>query len=68
MTTAEKQIPIALTEQQLADDIGVSVSWLQHDRCTKRLLPFYRLGGRLIRYNRARVLEVLAGMEEGGVA
>ncbi|RYF41732.1 MAG: hypothetical protein EOO27_46000 [Comamonadaceae bacterium] len=58
---------IALNEKETAAALGVSLSWLQHDRCGKRLIPFYRVGG-LVRYNAARVSEALATMEEGGAA
>lgn len=67
MILAEKTSPLGLTEKDLAADINVSVSWLQHDRASKRLIPFYRIGGH-VRYNRARVAEALAQMEEGGGA
>lgn len=56
---------IALNEKETATALGVSLSWLQHDRCGKRLIPFYRVGG-LVRYNAARVTDALAAMEEGG--
>jgi hypothetical protein len=56
---------LGLTEHELAAQIGMSVFFLQKDRCTKRLLPFYRIGS-AIRYNRQRVAEALAAMEEGG--
>ena len=67
--TAPHQTPTrtALTEQEIAAELGLSVSWVQHDRTGKRLLPYYRIGGR-IRYNLARVLQALAAMEEGGLA
>ena len=58
---------IALNEKETAAALGVSLSWLQHDRCGKRLIPFYRVGG-LVRYNAARVTDALAAMEEGGAA
>ena len=68
-----KQIPIApagagrlaLTESELAADLALSLSWLRKDRQTKRLLPFFKIGG-AVRYNRDRVLQALARMEEGG--
>jgi hypothetical protein len=56
---------IGLTDVEIAEAIGASVNWVRKDRRTKRLLPFYRIGG-LIRYNHQRVLESLAPMEEGG--
>lgn len=68
-TTERPHAParIALNEKETATALGVSLSWLQHDRCGKRLIPFYRVGG-LVRYNAARVSDALAAMEEGGVA
>jgi hypothetical protein len=69
MTTVKEQpqaaARIALNEKETAAALGVSLSWLQHDRCGKRLIPFYRVGG-LVRYNAARVTDALAAMEEGG--
>lgn len=56
---------IALNENEMASAIGVSVYWLQKDRQSRRIVPFYRIGGN-IRYNPARVAEVLANLEEGG--
>ena len=56
---------IALTEHELAPELRVSVSWLQHDRRGLALIPFYRIGGN-IRYNLVRVREALAALEEGG--
>lgn len=56
---------LALNEVEMAAALGVSVSWLQHDRCHRRLVPFYRLGGN-IRYNPHRVTDALSLMEEGG--
>ena len=60
-------VRLALNEKETAAALGVSLSWLQHDRCGKRLIPFYRVGG-LIRYNAARVTDALSAMEEGGAA
>lgn len=58
---------MGLTEKDLAAQIQVSLSWLQHDRITARIIPFYRIG-KNIRYNKARVQAALAGLEEGGVS
>lgn len=55
-----------MTDAQLAAQINVSVSWLQHDRIGKQLIPFYRIGG-LVRYNRESVLLALQANEEGGM-
>lgn len=66
---AQNQAPTrtALTEQEIAAELGFSVSWVQHDRTGKRLLPFYRIGSR-IRYSLPRVMQALAAMEEGGIS
>ena len=56
---------LALTESELAADLALSLSWLRKDRRTKRLLPYFKIGGS-VRYNRDRVLQALARMEEGG--
>ena len=65
MTSVVANDPLGLTEKDLAAEIKVSVSWLQHDRITARIIPFYRIG-KNIRYNRARVQAALVGLEEGG--
>lgn len=57
--------PLGLTEKDIAAEINVSVSWLQHDRVSARIIPFYRIG-KNIRYNKARVLAALSNLEEGG--
>ena len=56
---------IAVNEADAAKALGVSVHWLRRDRRTKRLLPFYKLGG-AVRYDMGRVREALARIEEGG--
>lgn len=65
MTPVVAHDPLGLTEKDIAAEIKVSVSWLQHDRVTARLIPFYRIG-KNIRYNKARVLDALSKLEEGG--
>ena len=57
---------IGLNKAQIAKAIGMSPHWVDKDRRTKRLIPFYRIGGS-IRYNLQRVEEALAKLEEGGV-
>ena len=56
---------IALTEQELASAIGMSVSFLQKDRNARRMIPYYRIGDS-IRYDIGRVREALIKLEEGG--
>ena len=65
MTQATKPSPIAIDETRLAEALGMSVHFLRKDRRTKRLIPFYRLGGS-IRYNLTSVTNALAACEEGG--
>ncbi|MCJ0764171.1 hypothetical protein [Variovorax terrae] len=62
---AVEAAPIAVDEVQAAKAISLSVHWLRMDRRTKRLIPFYKVGG-AIRYNLTRVREALAALEEGG--
>ncbi|MCX7144185.1 MAG: hypothetical protein NT123_24745, partial [Proteobacteria bacterium] len=47
--------------------IGMSVFFLRKDRRTKRLIPFYRLGDRIL-YDLDRVRVALLNLEEGGFA
>ena len=67
MTLVVANDPMGLTEKDLAAEIKVSVSWLQHDRAGARIIPFYRIG-KNIRYNKARVLAALTNLEEGGLS
>jgi hypothetical protein len=57
--------PLAVNEQKCAEAIGISVARLRKDRRGKRLIPFYRLGGRIL-YSPDRVQAALTGLEEGG--
>ena len=65
MTPITELLPIAINETCLAEALGMSVHFLRKDRRTKRLIPFYRLGGS-IRYNLISVTNALAAYEEGG--
>lgn len=56
---------VGVDEHDAAKIIGISVFWLRKDRRTKRLIPFYRIGDRIL-YNPSRILEALAAIEEGG--
>ena len=56
---------LVLNEHEMAAAIGLTVHFLRRDRCKKRLIPFYKIGG-TIRYNVDRVREALADLEEGG--
>jgi hypothetical protein len=57
--------PIAVDEQQCADAIGLSVHFLRKDRHGKRLIPYYRVGNRIL-YSLDRVQAALNQLEEGG--
>lgn len=57
--------PIAVDEHTCAAAIGMSTAWLRKDRRGARLVPFYRLGDRVL-YDLSRVREALAAREEGG--
>lgn len=56
---------LAFDERQCAEAINMSVAWLRKDRRGRRLIPFYRLGGRIL-YSPARVQAALDALEEGG--
>lgn len=56
---------IGLTDIDIAHELSLSVDWVRKDRRHARLLPFFKIGGS-VRYNRQRVLEALARLEEGG--
>ena len=56
---------IAVDETEAAPAIGVSVHFLRKDRRTKRLIPFYRVGDRVL-YDLDRVRAALIALEEGG--
>jgi len=57
--------PVAVDEVELARLIGMSVDFLQKDRVTKRLIPFYKIG-KAVRYDISRVRMALEQMELGG--
>lgn len=58
--------PIGVDEAQAAQAIGLSVHFLRRDRRTKRLFPFYQVGGRVL-YNLDRVREALTSLEVGAL-
>jgi hypothetical protein len=66
-TTPKTEIPVVggVDERAAARALGMSVGWLRKDRYDKRLIPFFRLGGR-VRYDLDRVRASLAAREEGG--
>jgi hypothetical protein len=64
--SAPSEIPrLAVDEAEAAKSIGLSVHFLRKDRRTKKLIPFYRIGDRVL-YNLDRVREALGALEEGG--
>lgn len=56
---------IGVDENAAAAALGLSVSWLQKDRCGRRIIPFYKIGGN-VRYNLDRVRIALKAVECGG--
>ncbi len=65
-TTTTQDVPrLAVDESAAAQAIGLSVHFLRKDRRTKRIIPFYRIGDRVL-YNLDRVRAALAVFEEGG--
>lgn len=64
---AQETPVLALNEVEAARALRVSLSWLQHDRIGRRLIPFYKLG-KLVRYNPDRIKAAIARHEEGGNA
>ena len=65
MTQAQETARIAVGEGEAAHAIGMSVFFLRKDRRTKRLIPFYRIGDRVL-YDLDRVRMALLMLEEGG--
>jgi hypothetical protein len=56
---------IGLTEKEIAEALGLSLTWIQHDRIGRRILPYFRIGG-AIRYSPERVRAALERLQEGG--
>lgn len=54
----EKDPDTFLTETQLSEILGRSISALQKDRCYKRGVPFYKMGG-MVRYRVGDLLEYI---------
>jgi len=52
-------------DKAIAEVIGMSLPWVRKDRRTKRILPFFRLGGR-VRYDVPTVRAALLARSEGG--
>ncbi len=61
-------LPRLLTETELAPLLRLSVGFLQRDRRERKLIPFVRIGDRVL-YDPAVVGEALkGGLAEGGAA
>ncbi len=56
---------LAVDEHEAAKAVGMSVGFLRTDRRTKRLIPFYRVGDRIL-YDLDRVRMALLALGEGG--
>jgi hypothetical protein len=56
---------ILVDEHTAAGMLGVSVSFLRKDRGGRRLIPFHRLGARVL-YSPDRIKDALRELEEGG--
>ena len=54
---------LIVDDKSIAVLIGMSLPWVRKDRRTKRLLPFFRLGGR-IRYDVPTVRKALLARSE----
>ena len=66
MLNVDKTARIVVCETEAARAIGMSVHFLRKDRRGKRLIPFYRIGDRVL-YDLERVRQALLALEEGGV-
>lgn len=56
---------LTVSEFDAAEALGVSVYFLRKDRRTKRIIPFSRIGDRVV-YNVDRLRATLCALEEGG--
>ena len=52
-------------DREVAPHLGVSRSFLQKDRITKQLIPFYRIGGKVL-YDPAQARAALESYRVGG--
>lgn len=58
-------LPLIVDDKTIAELIGMSLHWVRKDRITKRLLPFFRVGGS-VRYDVPTVRKALLARSEGG--
>lgn len=56
---------LAVNEHACAEACGLSVHFLRKDRISRKILPFYHVGNRVL-YNLERVRETLQSLEVGG--
>ncbi|MBC7620588.1 MAG: hypothetical protein H7293_16660 [Candidatus Saccharibacteria bacterium] len=64
-TNHAANLRLALNDKEVAKALGMSLAWVRKDRITKRILPFYRIGG-CIRYDVDTVRKVMLSRMEGG--
>jgi len=64
-STAAALPQLTVNEFDAADALGVSVHFLRKDRQTRRIIPFSKVGGRVL-YNLERVGATVLALEEGG--
>jgi predicted DNA-binding transcriptional regulator AlpA len=64
MTTFES--PLIVDDKKIAEILGMSLPWVRKDRITKRTLPFFRLGGKAVRYDVETVRKAFLARMEGG--
>jgi hypothetical protein len=55
--------PRLVKPRDAAKELGVSESWLAHDRIANRHIPFHRIGDGLIRYDMTAVHAKLAAIQ-----
>jgi len=63
--TIPQAIRTALTEQEIAQAIRMSLGWVRADRRAKRIIPFFKLG-RAVRYDLDTVRRALQSRMEVG--
>jgi hypothetical protein len=67
METETTQNRLAVREQVVAAETGLSLALLRKDRREGRRIPYFKIGS-AVRYNLDRVREALAALEVGGPA
>jgi len=64
-TQSSPELRLAVNEFDVAEALGVSVHFLRKDRRTRRIIPFSKVGDRVL-YNLERVRAAVLALEEGG--